>query len=180
MVKAFFCLLLLTVFTVGKTDADFFDTASVLGNHFQSATLDLSGKNTINNNSLGFLFNTPGILPGGFDVRALRLKNDGAKQNVLLNYNYLSGGQDFCQALRLKILKNWQIISEGGLSDLNLNFTLDANGVEDFIFVLSLENNDNGLKGKTCKFNFLFQTNKEKAAGLWDEETLDNEITSGL
>lgn len=180
MIKALFCLLLLTVFSVGKTDADLFDTAAVLGNNFQSVIVDLNGKNTINNSSLGFLFNTPGILPDGFDIRTLRLKNDGVQQNILFTYDYLSGDQSFCQALKLKILKNWQVIFEESLTNLNLNFTLNSNNTEDFIFVLSLQNNDRALKSKTCKFNFIFQTNKEKMHGLWDKETLDNEVTSSL
>jgi hypothetical protein len=63
---------------IGPTNADFVFKKTIKNNQFSATTLDFSQLKTSNNSTVENLFNINGILPGGYQVNTLRIKNQGA------------------------------------------------------------------------------------------------------
>ena len=59
------------------TSADIFAERLVRNNVLSASTLSFSERHTANNNEISNLFNTSGMQPFGFDVKAVRLKKEG-------------------------------------------------------------------------------------------------------
>ena len=59
------------------TSADIFAERVIRQNRLQATTLSFSDRNTANNIQIYNLFSLMGLLPGGFDIKAVRIKKDG-------------------------------------------------------------------------------------------------------
>lgn len=165
------------------TDADLVARDVILDNSWIAATLDFSNRNTANNAPTNFLFTTTNIQPGGFDVKAVRVKNDGQLQ---LQYQakavQTSGDDPFCQALEITVIKDWQKSYQGSLSNFSLESTIPQASHDDWIIMVKLNQNSLDLINKSCDFNLIFETKKnndKENLGFSDEEILENHLSSG-
>ena len=59
------------------TSADIFAERLVRNNVLSASTLSFSERHTANNNEISNLFNTSGMQPLGFEVKAVRIKKEG-------------------------------------------------------------------------------------------------------
>jgi len=181
----FSILLILGLFLLntGHTDADIFAERTVRNNIFTATTLDFSQRHSANNNQLNLLFNTQGYLPDGFDLRGLRIKKEGKMDfRYRIKTIIKNGDLDFCNSLSLQLIQNWQAKYQGRLVDLNLDTTIPASGLENWIIYLNLDKSDTKLKNKTCEFDFIFKayrTNPDAKTGFWAEKVVNNNVSSG-
>ncbi len=184
-------ILLIILFTscfllnTNRTDADLVAERVVRNNRLTATTLSFSQRHTANDSHLSLLFNTVGLLPGGFDLAAVRLKKEGK-----LNFKYQlkvnkTGGDDlFCQALKIQVMQQGSFKFEGSLLDLVIQANINEENLQhDWIFFISLEDNNANLRGKNCQFDFYFKTfrtNPQERKGFYAERTLTNNILSGF
>lgn len=167
-----------------STDADVFDQEIISGYRWQATTLEFSQLGTANNVPSSLLFNVSGFLPGGFEVRAIRIKKEGEMSfNYSLWWEKTAGDDQFCRSLKLTVMKDWQIIFDGFLSDLSLDSRIEeGKEQEDWVFFLRFETGDSFLAEKSCDFDFVFRTfreNKEETSGFFDENRLNNHTVAG-
>lgn len=184
LVKIIFIpFLVLLVFT-GATDADLFDQERINNNSWQAVTLDFSQRNTANNNMISLLFNTSGLLPDGFQVKAVRVKKDGQLDfNYRISIEKTAGYDPFCNSLKIVAMKDWQKEYQGNLVSFFLDDQMSDEGKRDWIFFIGLENNDADLKNKVCDFNLIFSSWRGEpgnSQGLHDQEVLANHIVAGV
>jgi len=167
---------------VQLTDADLSDEEVITGNKATATTLDLGTKSTINRATTNLLFQTVGLAPGGFDVRSLKIKNDGkVKFSYEVKFERIGGTPEACGQLSMvwftpKGQKKW----EGKVSQLALNYQLPESGEEDLI--MTLEREETGGNYGNCQFDLVFKTirpNQGESGGFRDEERLTNLITFG-
>ncbi|MCL4374910.1 hypothetical protein M1523_03540 [Patescibacteria group bacterium] len=165
------------------TDADLVAERVVQANRLSATTLSFALQHSANFGQLGTLFNTTGFQPGGFDIRAIRIKKDGK-----LNFKYRlktvkKGGDDgLCAALNLQVVQNWQVKYQGRLLDLNLDTTIPTSGFDNWIFYLSIDSDQASLKNKTCEFDLDFKTwrnNPEEKTGFWAQRLINSNVSSG-
>jgi hypothetical protein len=165
------------------TDADLLDRETIAMNTLRAATVNLSTLDTANNTQKSLFMNIQGLLPGGFQVTSVRVKNDGELDlMVKLSTQTSAGDSALCSALQLKVLKNWQSISDGALENFQYETTIAAEEAEDLVFAVLLNSPDSGLITKNCTFNFLVESTQEAGGGalrLHDEETLQNQVATG-
>ena len=167
----------------GVTSADLSVEIVSADNSLSATTLQMSTLETSNENTLPSLFQVTGFIPGGFAVKSLRLKKD-----AVLDFKYqlksikLNGDDNLYQTLNLKIMQQDKFIYQGKLSDLSYGQTINANGKDDWIFFISLDQSDSQLSNKTCEFVFDFKTyrdNPDEIGGLQDEIKVTNYVSSG-
>lgn len=165
------------------TSADLSVEVVAKDNQISATTLQMSTLETSNETNLPSLFQVSGLIPGGFSVKALRLKKDAA-----LNFNYqiksikINGDDDLYQSLNLKIMQKDKFIYQGKLSDLDRGQTINPVGKDDWIFFVSLDQEISPLTNKTCEFVFDFKTYRDhpdEIGGLKDEIKVTNYISSG-
>ena len=178
----FMIILALTVYT-GATSSDMFDSQVIEGNRFSTTTLDFSQQDTANNQPVSVLFNVTAIIPDGFRVEGVRVKNDG-KMGFKYKVKTLqtSGDESLCSALQLTVLQEWQIKYQGNLLDFSYDSDLSSQKIDDFIYYLKLTSSSDSLKNKSCDFNFVFRSWKvypDETGGFFDQEILTNHISSG-
>lgn len=181
--------LILTVFIgsilmfSGVTSADFSVQIVATGNQLSATTLQMSALETSNESNLPLLFQITGLIPGGFSVKSLRLK-----KTANLDFNYqlksikINGDDNLYQSLNLKIMQKDKFIYQGKLADLNRGQTINPNGQDDWIFFISLDQDNSELTNKTCEFTFDFKTyrdNPDETGGFQDEIKVINYISSG-
>lgn len=184
-----FLTLLLTIFVgfgliyTETTDADFSARLTAESNSFKATTLEFSNRDTANDSRAVSLFNTNGILPDGFDVRAVRVKKDGQEMfKYSLTVEKTFGDDLFCNELQLDVWHNGKSQYKDKLLNFNTNSTVNEKGRDDWIFFISLPNNDKNLSLKFCEFDFKFSTyynSQNEIGGFSDQEFLKNRITSG-
>jgi len=179
----FMIILVLTVYT-GATSSDLFDTQIIGGNRFSTTTLDFSHRDTANNQPVATLFNITGMIPSGFRVEGVRVKKDGK-----MGFRYkvstvkTNGVDNFCRALELTVLQDWQIKYQGNLLDFSYDSDMRDKKIDDFIYYIKLTSNDVNLVNNSCDFNFVFKTwrvSPDEQGGFSDQEILNNHITSGF
>ena len=168
---------------VQSTSADLTAQRTVKNNHLRATTLALAEQHTASFASLTTLFNTTGYLPGGFDIRAIKLAKTGE-----LNFKYQlkieSSGETtpFCQNLTIKVLKNWTENYNGSLLSFTTEATIPDTGSDDWVFILSLPGNDEAFKSSVCVFNLIARTWRndpnEALAGFWSKKQLTNLVTT--
>lgn len=182
--KGVFLLILALVLFTGVTSADLFDTEMVTGNRLTATTLDFSQRDSANGNYSSQLFNITGLIANGFQVEGVRVKKDGKLDfNYKIRVEKTAGDDLFCSALDLTVLQNWQIKYQGRLIDFQANSTIQPNGLDDWIFYLKLNYNENSLTNKICDFNLVFHSLKINEGGtsvFSDEEILANHVSSGM
>lgn len=179
-------ILMLGIFLlkIDRTSADLTAQRTVKGSRMRATTLVLAQQHSANFTSLTALFNTAGYLPGGYDIKAVKLAKTGE-----LNFKYQlkaeSPGEPalLCQNLILRVLKNWSEVYNGPM----LNFAAEANipetGNDDWVFILSFLGNENSLKNSNCLFDLTARTWRndpnEELRGLWSKKSLTNLVTTG-
>jgi len=174
----------LLLLKVGRTSADLTAQRTVENNHLRATTLALAEQHTASFTSLTSLFNTTGYLPGGFDIKAIKLTKTGE-----LNFKYqlkIEGSGEatpLCQNLIIKVLKNWTEIYNGSLLNFSTEATIPDIGNDDWIFILSFPGNDGDSKNSNCVFNLVARTWRndpnEALAGFWSKKQLTNLVTTG-
>jgi hypothetical protein len=166
-----------------QTDADLVAERVVADNRFTATTLSFSNRHTANNTTLETFFNTNGFLPGGFDVKGVRIKKEGK-----LNFKYkvrvvkIGGSDALCGAFELTVMQEWQKKYEGPLLNFSQDSIIDSEVPEDWVFFLSLNEKSPDLKNKSCQFELVFKTYRtdpESRMGFFAERKLTNSITSG-
>lgn len=177
--------LLLYIFLINSqfTDADIFAERIVEQNILKAITLDFSTRETYNNNINTKLFNSFGFLPNGFDVASVLIKNESSSHfKYHLKTIKLSGHDELCNNLELNIFNsNFKNLYSGKLLNLNLNSEINEYSQESYIFLISLNDNNN-LQSKICEFDFNFRTyrqNTNETGGIFAQRKLNNVITSG-
>ena len=181
MIRTFLLVYLVTIILililVRTTNADFLDSRRFSNNFLKVATFDFSDKSTANEGNLTQFFNVSAVKAGGFDVKTLRIKNEGSvnKSKLKVSYFYRLGSEVFCNDLNLKILKEWAIIYEGKLSALTLNLELNGKQNEDFIFILSFP--ENMVNNSACSFDFILEENSVNEL-FSDTEKLENFVSN--
>lgn len=186
--KSKFCLIL-TVFITSilmlsnTTSADLSVKIIVRDNKFLASTLQMLSLDTSNENQLSSLFQINGLIPGGFGVKAFRLKKEGD-----LGFNYqlksikINGDDNLYEALNIKIMQNDKFIFQGKLSELNQKQKIEDQNKDDWIFFVSLDSDNQQLANKSCEFEFNLKTyrdNPEESGGFRDEIKVTNYISSG-
>ena len=165
------------------TSADLYAQRVVKKNSLTATTLSFSTRYTSNNYSLSFLFNSNNFQPEGFDIAATRIKKDG-KMSFKYRIKYIkkAGNEELCNNLNLTVVQNWQPKYQGKLSSFFLDSTLPPSGKEDWIFYLSLDDDQEILKNKFCQFDFYFKTwrdDPESKKGFYAERSLPNYLSTG-
>ena len=179
-------IMMLGVFLINTqyTDADIFAERNVKMNKFSATVLNFFAKNTFNNTNVNYLYKTVGILPGGYDLAAVKIKRDG---NVQFKYSLKTvktNGEDIlCNGLNIQVLKKdlTQIFS-GRLMNLSINSAINNDSPEDWIFFISMDQSDNSLKNKICEFNFDYKTyrnNPNENGGIFAQRIINNIVSSG-
>lgn len=155
MARIWFLVLIFSLILIKPTNADFVFTKSIKHNQFSATTLDFSQLKTTNESTADILFNIDSILPGGYQVNTLRIKNQG-KSN--LHYQIFSekksGDDNLCRNLDINLSKNNQTIYQGKLVDLSLvdSFNSEQNFI-DWLVTLKLNPNYLGTQSVNCQFN---------------------------
>lgn len=166
------------------TSADIFAERLIRGNSLSATTLSFSQHHTASNFQVSGLFNTIGMQPGGFDVKAVRIKKDGKLDfKYHLKAKKTEGDDVVCQNLKIQVLLGGQQKYEGPLLDLSLNSNLTGNNKDDWVFFVGLQSNSAALKNKNCGFNFIFDSFRdrpdENPKGFHAEQSLNNNINNG-
>lgn len=165
------------------TDADLSAELVARGNSLRATTLEFSNRDTANESRSNSLFNISGLLPGGFDVKASRVKKDGQKNfKYSLSVQNTFGDDLLCHELQLEVWHNKESIYNDKLLSLNINSSIDNQGKDDWIFFISLPKDDKNLSLKFCEFDFKFSTfndNPDEIGGFSDQKLLKNRVASG-
>lgn len=180
------CTLMFGLFLlkVDHTSADLTAQRTVKTNHLRATTLSLVEKHSASFVSLSTLFNTTGYLPGGFDLRAVKLVKDG---ELSFKYQFKAEAEndpaELCRSFTLRALKNWSQVYDGELLDFSAEATIPDSGSDDWIFVLSFPGGGDNLKNTSCSFNLVARTFRnnpdEPLVGFWSRKALINIITTG-
>ncbi|MFH1561345.1 MAG: hypothetical protein ABID04_02065 [Patescibacteria group bacterium] len=181
--KAVFLIFLTLMVTTKTTDADLFDREVITGNSYRASTLDFSTRDTANESPVSFLFNVTGLIPSGFQGKAVRIKKDGLMDfNYRVSVNKTAGDDDVFQALKVWLMHDWQVQQQTNLADFVADSEVDETGKDDLVLFVGLENNDLSLANKSCDFNLVFRSWRQspgESSGFVDEEVLANHISSG-
>ncbi|MDA1316768.1 MAG: hypothetical protein O3B87_01945 [bacterium] len=171
--------------STGTTSADLVAERNVQGNAFSITTLSFVNIDTANFAQLISFFVTPGIVPGGFDARTIRIEKNG-EMDVQYSLQALktNGHDPFCQALELQVVRrDLSEIYNGKLLDLSIQDIMTDDDVEEWVFFLSFDDTLEDLKGKTCDFDLYMRTYRnepnEEIKGIHAKHTLSNTVTSG-
>lgn len=165
------------------TDADLSAGLSAVGNSFIATTLEFSNRDTANNAKSALLFNTFGIIPDGFDVKAIRVKKDGRENfKYHISAQKIAGDDILCNELKLEVWHNHQSEYNGKLLEFNTDSEINGSDKDDWIFFVSLQNHDKNISVKFCEFDLEFKTyrdNPNESGGFSDRELQKSRITSG-
>ncbi len=187
--RARFILLFLILFgsfliTTSYTDADLTAERKILMNRFVAIVMNFLSQNTANNTPLSTMLQTTSLQPGGFDVGSLRIRSGGKTGlKYSLKANKINGDDGFCGALKLRTFhRDLASRYDGGLMDLNITSTIDDKTPEDWIFIISLDDNNTAMQNKLCEFNFIlrtYRTSSSETGGIYAERKIHNIVSSG-
>jgi len=163
------------------TDADLNDQEKISQNEFQASTLDFANQDTANNTPQSLLFNVSGLVPGGFRVGSVRVAQKGELGfRYRLTAKNFAGDISLCRELEVMILKDWQVVADVKLDQLNLEGELLADqAYQDLVLVLKLVNSSSSLQAKSCGFNLKVATIDDPAGSAFsDDEVLVNQVVT--
>ncbi|OGM75496.1 hypothetical protein A2382_00265 [Candidatus Woesebacteria bacterium RIFOXYB1_FULL_38_16] len=148
-------------------------------NTFGSTSLDM----TLTSETSDF-FPEEGLLPGVGVGRTVSVGNVGELPFYYrLEYEYVSGDSDFCNALTVNIDSG---VTYSGPLTTNphvIGPLFSASGSADFDYQITLPSDtDSSLANKSCQFNikaYAWQEGGGVGSGFWDVEVLLNDISSG-
>lgn len=182
MARLFFLLLIFSLVLIEPTNADFVYKKTIKDNQFSATTLDFSQLKTTNDSPVEKLFNINGILPGGYQVDTLRIKNQGETQfNYSLSFEKISGDDNFCKNLEIEFSKDSQSFYQGSLVDLNLNNSLTQDYLFlDWLIFLRLKDNYLSSQPNYCEFNLVITgfNNLKPGSGFKYKRIIHNYISS--
>jgi hypothetical protein len=179
-------LILTYIFLIklGFTAADIFAERIVSHNRITAITLDFGALASANTNQITNLFNSPAFQPGGFDLASIRIK--GQSNN---NFKYriqivkISGDDSLCNELKLKVTdRNFKNKFNGRLLDLNTISNIINDDLDEWIFMISLDNNNPELRNKTCNFDLDIKTYRadiNETEGIFAQRIISNTVSSG-
>lgn len=177
--------MLLYVFLVKTdyTDADIFAERIVSQNKFSAIALDFSTRTSFNGSLIASLFSSLGFRPGGFDLGAVRIQNESNRRLKYRLRTIKTNGDDvFCDYLNVKVYnKNFFKIYSGSLTGLSITSHVNEDALKDYIFFLSLDDNDQTLKNKICEFDFDIKTywdNPDEQGGIFAQRRISNIVSS--
>lgn len=177
--KIIFFVYVYFLISLERTDADFVDRKIIPNHRFRATTLDFSNRKTSNEYPMSYLFETTGLIAGGFDLQSVRIRKDGEMDfNVNLKSEVTGGSIEACQALSVMIMNNWEFVYQGNLSDINLNFFIDDR--QDLVFFISYDQGN--YQGSHCAFDFIFKTwleSIDEKGGFSHQQILHNHISFG-
>ncbi len=180
----FLIFLDLFLIKMNYTDADIFADRTVSRNRFTMINLDFSSRTSFNNNSITNLLQISGMQPGGFDLGAIKIKDESGRDFRYQLKTVKTNGDDFfCSQLNVKVL-NRQFVQKfsGRLLDLSLKSDISKDEAEDLIFFLSFDSQDANLKNRICEFNFDFKTYRkapDETGGIFAQRLVSNVVASG-
>lgn len=167
------------------TSADLVAERKVQGNNISVTTLSFASIDTANFSQLINFFNTNGLVPGGFDTRAVRIEKDG-KMDVTYTLQTTIRGEShkLCDAIDLQIIRrDLTQIYNGKLMKLNFQNILKDGDLEEWVFFISLSHPEENLKQKKCDFDIYMRTYRntpdEALKGIYATRTLKNSVSSG-
>ena len=175
-----FCISV-TLYSCGTTDADLFVNKTVASNVWAATTLDFSKADTANNQTTNNLFSISGMIPGGFQVKSIRINNDGQMRfKYIISVESLVGDDNLLDKLKVKLMENWLIKYDGPLSGVNVTVGELEGKNDDWILVLSLDSDAEDLSQKEALFNIVIRTAiNENNKGFYVEQKLENRVTTG-
>jgi len=165
------------------TSADLSAEVRAEGNSFKATTLAFLNQDTANFSNKTIMFNIIGLQNGGFEVKSIRIKKDG-EQNFKYNFKAVvsSGDSKLCSELNLGLMQRDKIFGVSKLSELSFNSVIPTRGNDEWIMLLSLDSGDPELQNKSCGFDIVVRTYREKlgeSGGFFDEEKLSNLVMTG-
>jgi hypothetical protein len=183
MLRFLFLIFIFSLILINPTNADFVDKKTVKNNKFSATTLNFSQLKTTDNSDAENLFNINGILPGGYQVNTLRVKNQGETNlNYSLTFEKISGDDNFCRQLEINLIKDGQSKYQGNLVDLNLDNILDKDqNFSDWLVYLKLKDNYLSSKSEVCDFYLNingFSNNQNQTSGFKYKRIILNHISS--
>lgn len=183
MSRLLFLLFIFSLILVNSTNADFNDQKVIKSNQLKATTLNFSQLKTTNESPIETLFDIKGILPGGYQVATLRLKNQGELiPAYTVNFSKTNGNDNFCRQLEINILKDNQSLYQGPLVDLNLKIDLNQQNHSDFLVYLKLSNNYVSSQTDSCDFDLLItgsnHSNQPQPSGFSYQRKINNHISS--
>ncbi|MCW1949685.1 MAG: hypothetical protein KIH89_004580 [Candidatus Shapirobacteria bacterium] len=183
MLRFLFLILVFSLMLIKPTNADFVSRKSIQNNQFTATTLDFSRLKTTNESNLETLFNIDQLLPGGYQVNTLRIKNQGQSElKYNISFQKISGDDNFCRHLQINLSKNNQIFYQGYLVDLNLNDSFSKNlNFTDWLITLSLDQNYLSNQKSSCQFNLIilgFNQDINQKSGFEYQQIISNNIFS--
>lgn len=165
------------------TDADFLDREDLADNIFEATTLDFANRDTANLTEKSLFFNIFGLQPTGFAVESVRIKKEG---NLGFTYQVVVeqtlGNPALCQALQLRVMRNWQLVYEGSVMAFNYSGALiEENEWHDLVMSLGLPDDaPSDLANQNCGFNIYITTmSGEQGSPFTDQEVLTSQIQTG-
>ncbi|GIW62510.1 MAG: hypothetical protein KatS3mg090_0336 [Patescibacteria group bacterium] len=175
------CILLVSEYT----SADLVAERIVKSNSFKTTTLNFGSINTANFSPLSFLFTVSGLQPSGFEIRAVKIINQGQMRfNYRISSKITGGNNQLCDELSLRLYnQSFNEKYNGKLKDFYFDSELDKSESEFWIFYLSLPDNaGSSLKNKTCEFDIIFKSWRNyptQEGGFSALRVLSNNISTG-
>lgn len=177
MTRVILLILALVIFvslTMSFSDADFTVQKEIAQNSFRAIVLDFSSSSSATEEKISGLFNLERFVPGGVETKMVRLLADKNNQEIPMNIKFVQKNDlnSLCPAINLLLLRRWQKVYEGGLTDFLIKLE-NFGDKEDLAFVLN-RNTQKELNGQ-CVFDFVFEQGKE-GKGFFARRTLSNQI----
>ena len=166
------------------TDADLLDREQIGPNIVRASTLDFVNLDTANETGKSLLFSIQGLVPTGFQVESVRIRNEGELDFQYSVSVFITAGDDaLCSALKFHVLSNWTTKYDSGLLSLSYVANLDKDESQDLVFSLGLEDTSESLIGLNCAFNLVVNSVQETENGtmrFYDQEVLQSQVTAGV
>ena len=183
MSRFLFLICVFSLMLVTTTNADFSDSKTIKNNKLTATTLDFSKLKTTDNSDIENLFNIQGILPSGYQVNTLRIKNEGGTNlNYFLTFEKINGDDNFCRQLEINLIKDGQSKYQGNLVDLKLDNLLDkGQNFSDWLIYIKLKDNYLSSNSVNCDFNLTingFNNNSNQKSGFKYKKIIHNFISS--
>ncbi len=154
-----------------QTIANFNDTENSPQNVFIASTLDFSLDSPPDF--------SPVIMPDVTASRNINLSNDG-----ILGFDYQTESSNeagfLCDHLNLEAKLNGTTTYNGALVGFQYNAGEFGTTTRDWQFIATLTSDNPVLQNQTCVFDFVFDGTQIGGAGFYDQEIIQNTITSGI
>ncbi|PIR62478.1 MAG: hypothetical protein COU65_03195 [Candidatus Pacebacteria bacterium CG10_big_fil_rev_8_21_14_0_10_42_12] len=166
------------------TDADLLDREQIGPNIVRASTLDFANLDTANETGKSLLFSIQGLVPTGFQVESVRIRNEG---ELAFQYSIsavkTAGDDAFCSALKMRVFSNWTTKYDSNLLALSYVADMAEGDTQDLVFSLGLDDSSESLIGQNCAFNLVINTIQETQNGtmrFYDQEVLQSQVTAGV